>query len=342
MGSKNTKKYKMKFIDISANEQKEILEYVSQHTGLKPAIIEKDWWVTAVLRAIFQLPYSKHISFKGGTSLSKCWGIIERMSEDIDIAINREYLGFCGELSKTQISDKLSRASCSFVREQMQYDIARQLEAEGISTELFQVSVNITPVTTTDPEIIMVSYKSVTDDLLYIKPSVKIEVSGRSMSEPIKQVEIASIIDSAVLQAPFAEEKFSIRAVTPHRTFLEKLFLLHEEFAKEQTQIRVDRMTRHLYDIVKIIETPIAKEALNNDELYQSVIEHRRVFIGLKGFDYSTLSKKTLNIVPPPDIIDKWESDYKSMQEDMIYGDSLSFSELIEKVSQLNNYINQH
>ena len=261
------------------------------------------------------------------------------MSEDIDIAIDREYLGFSGELSKTQISDKLRRASCSFVREQMQYDIAKQLEANGISNELFEVSVNVTPITTTDPEIIMVTYKSVTEDLPYIMPSVKIEVSGRSMTEPIAPVQIESIIDKVIPQAPFKEDKFSVRAVIPQRTFLEKLFLLHEEFAKEQ--IRVDRMTRHLYDIVKIIETPIAKEALNDDKLYQSVIEHRRLFIGLKGFDYSTLNKKTLNIVPSSNVIDKWENDYKSMQEDMIYGQSLSFRELIDKVIKLNHDINQ-
>lgn len=331
----------MKFIETSSTEQKEILGYIQENTGLKSAIIEKDWWVTTVLRAIFVLPYSNHISFKGGTSLSKCWGLIERMSEDIDIAIDREYLGFGGELSKTQISDKLRRATCSFVREQMQLDIAKQLEANGISKELFQVSVNVTPITTTDPEIIMVTYKSVTEDLPYIMPSVKIEVSGRSMAEPVAPVPIESIIDRVISQTPFKEEKFSVRAVTPQRTFLEKLFLLHEEFAKKKEEIRVDRMTRHLYDIVKIIETPIAKEALYDDELYQSIIEHRRVFIGLKGFDYSTLNKKTLNIVPSSNVINKWENDYKSMQENMIYGASLPFRELIDKIVKLNHYINQ-
>ena len=208
MGAKNIKKCNMKFIEISSEEQKAILDYVQENTGLKSAIIEKDWWVTAVLRAIFMLPYSEHISFKGGTSLSKCWGLIERMSEDIDIAIDREYLGFSGELSKTQISDKLRRASCSFVREQMQYDIAKQLEANGISNELFEVSVNVTPITTTDPEIIIVTYKSVTEDLPYIMPSVKIEVSGRSMKEPIAPVQIESIIDKVIPQAPFKEDKF--------------------------------------------------------------------------------------------------------------------------------------
>ena len=73
-----------------------------------------------MLKAIFSLPYAEHLSFKGGTSLSKCWHLIERFSEDVDIAISREFLGFSGELSRTQVSDKLRRAACSFVRETMQ------------------------------------------------------------------------------------------------------------------------------------------------------------------------------------------------------------------------------
>ena len=147
--------------------------------GLHLQIIEKDWWVTAVLRALFALPYAEHISFKGGTNLSKCWHLISRMSEDADIAIDREYLGFNGKLSKTQISDKLRRASCSFVRERLQYDLAEQLIRDGISKDAFTVSVNITPVTTTDPEIIEVAYHPAFDDNVYIRPKVIIEVSGR-------------------------------------------------------------------------------------------------------------------------------------------------------------------
>ena len=80
--------------------------------------------------------------------MSKCWRLIQRMSEDIDIAIDREFLGFSGQLSKTQISDRLRRASCSFVRERLQYELAEQMIKDGISKELFKVHVNITPIST--------------------------------------------------------------------------------------------------------------------------------------------------------------------------------------------------
>jgi len=153
----------MKYTDLSTEDKRDIINRVQAETGLNRQMIEKDWWVTAVLRALFALPYAEHITFKGGTNLSKCWHLISRMSEDIDIAIDREYLGFSGKLSKTQISDKLRRASCSFVREKLQFDLKEQLIKDGIKESDFNVSVNITPITTTDPETIEVEYQPTFD-----------------------------------------------------------------------------------------------------------------------------------------------------------------------------------
>lgn len=330
----------MKFINIPAPERKALLDNMQTIIGLKPAIIEKDWWVTTVLRALFELPYAQHISFKGGTGLSKCWGLIERMSEDIDIGITREFLGFEGRLSKTQISDKLRRAACSFVRERLQFDLKEQLLKDGIDPSQFNVRVDITPISTTDPEVVWVEYKSVADGVAYIPPVVKIEVSGRSMAEPVAEVAIESLIDKAAPNAKFHEPKVYVRAVLAKRTFLEKIFLLHEEFSKEATLIRVDRMSRHLYDVHRIMQTSIAEEAIADDELYQTVIEHRRTFIGLRGFDYSTLQKPTLSFLPPKDIQAAWKKDYETMQQEMIYGASVSFEKIISDLTKLNNLIN--
>lgn len=331
----------MKYTDLSADEQREVIRRVQAENRLQLQIIEKDWWVTAVLRALFSLPYSEHISFKGGTNLSKCWNLIERFSEDADIAIDREYLGFGGTLSKTQISDKLRRAACSFVRETLQYDLTDKLIENGVSADKFRVNVNITPVTTTDPEIIEVEYQSAFNTLPYIRSKVIIEVSGRSMNEPVVSVGVSSFIDDVFTNAPFAEPKFDVRAVVPERTFLEKVFLLHEEFSKPSDLIRTERMSRHLYDIVQIMGTPIVERALLDENLYKTVIDHRRMFIGLKGFDYSTLLPQTLSIVPQGEIREQWKEDYKVMQETMIYGDSPSFDELIIKIQALNDRIRQ-
>ena len=88
------------------------------------------------------------------------------------------------------------------------------------------------------------------------------------------------MIDQVYPKAPFAEPKFNVRAVLPGRTFLEKIFLLHEEFAKPKDLIRVKRMSRHIYDIGQILKTPIAERSIRNERLYRQVVEHRRTFIG--------------------------------------------------------------
>lgn len=134
---------------------------------------------------------------------------------------------------------------------------------------------------------------------------------------------------------------FEVRAVAPQRTFLEKVFLLHEEFSKPKEHIRTERMSRHLYDIGQMMNFPIAEEALNNKALYISVIEHRKTFIGLKGFDYQTLYPQTLNIILPEAIYDAWKKDYEVMQETMIYGESLPFDKLASKIRALNERIHK-
>ena len=329
------------YTDLTVAKRKELLtEVTTKYNNLPAQSIEKDWWVTMVLRALFSSKYAPHISFKGGTSLSKCFGIIDRFSEDVDIAISREFLGFSGELSKTQVSDRLRRASCSFVREVLPDEITAQLIALGIPQAEFEVKVNVTSVTTTDPEIVEVHYKSIFENIDYVRDKVLIEVSGRSMSEPTESVEVCSMIAQALPNIKYADPKFSLTAVSPKRTFIEKACLLHEEFAQTTRAVRVQRMSRHLYDLERLASCGVAKETLADSDLYRAVIEHRRKFIGLKGFDYSELLPQNISFVPPANIIGSWRDDYRAMQQSMIYGESLDFDELIARISELNTRFN--
>lgn len=326
----------MKFIDLPVAAQQNFMRVLNEKTGLDPQVIEKDWWVTAVLRALFALPYSDALSFKGGTSLSKCWNLIERFSEDVDVAVSREFLGFTGELSRTQVSDKLRRSACSFVREQLQYDLGSKMIEQGINEDLFKIKVNITPVTTTDPERIEIHFTPNFSGNPYIKSMVILEVSGRSMSEPLQSKNLRSILEDNFPDMSFVETPVAVNAVIPERTFLEKICLLHEEFLHDAKNIRVERMSRHLYDIIKIADTEIAGRAIGDKELFHSIVEHRRKFIGLKGIDYSTLAAGKINIIPPEQVIGQWRKDYEAMQEVMIYGESLPFDALINRITELN------
>ena len=263
------------------------------------------------------------------------------------MAINREFFGFFGDtFTIKQISKNLRKACCKFCRDTLQFDLAKQLIADGIPENLFSVSMNITEVTTIDPEKIFITYKSLLAENQtyntknYIKPVVILEISGRSMKEPLETVEIKSFIDETFTDRPFANKPFPISTVVPERTFLEKVCLLHEEFSKSSEQVRVERMSRHLYDLERMMETPIAEKALSNTDLYKSIIAHRRMFIAMKDFNYDTLFPATINIIPPQNVIAKWEEDYNKMQT-MIYGESLPFNKLIDKIKQLNERINQ-
>ena len=325
----------MKFVEIPVDIQAQTIDKVQKRYGMPEQVIEKDWWVSAVLRALFALPYAERMSFKGGTSLSKCWDIISRFSEDIDIAVDREFLGYGGELSRTQVSDKLRRAACSFVREKLQFDLREKMIEQGVPAGKFSVNVNITPVTTVDPEVINVEYDSIFETLPYVKNAVKIEVSGRSMNEPLEDVALRSIIEDTLPDAAFSESKFIVPTVKPERTFLEKICLLHEEFRKECDDVRVSRMSRHLYDIVMIMKTPVADRALADKGLFASIVEHRRKFIGLKGFDYSTLCAEKISIIPPESVAGKWREDYVTMCKTMMYGDYPEFDKLMVSIREL-------
>ena len=330
----------MKYSQLTQKQKQLVINQVAESTNYHPDIIEKDWWVTQVLRAVFSLPYSEHLSFKGGTSLSKCWHLIERFSEDIDIAVSRDFLGYGGNLTRTQISDKLRRAACSFVREKMQFDLHDALIKQGIAEDAFVVKVNVTSVTTTDPETIEVEYQSAFSESEYIRHCVLIEVSGRSMQQPVKCEAIQSFIDQYLPDSAVAEEAFSIpNVVTPERTFLEKVFLLHEEFSKPQQEIRTRRMSRHMYDIVSMMKAGVDDRALNDEELYRSIVEHRRQFINLKGFDYDTLYPAGLNIIPSESVEDMWRKDYEQMRLSMIYGEAPTFNEILVELARLQEHI---
>jgi predicted nucleotidyltransferase component of viral defense system len=104
----------MNWNQLNVDEKLKTLEDVKKRHKFELFIIEKDWWVVQTLRLITQMDIAQHTVFKGGTSLSKAWGLIDRFSEDIDLAINREFFGFSGDISRTQVG-KLKDASSKYI-----------------------------------------------------------------------------------------------------------------------------------------------------------------------------------------------------------------------------------
>ena len=161
------------------------------------------------------------------------------------------------------------------------------------------------------------------------------------MAEPVQSVSIQSQIDAVLSQATIVQPAFDVNVVIPERTFLEKVMLLHEEFAKPMAEVRTERMSRHLYDLQRMLHTDIAQSALSNEALYRAVVEHRRKFINLRDFNYDTLYPKHLSLEIPTNVLELWRKDYETMQRTMIYGQSVAFDELLAEIRQLNLRISE-
>lgn len=325
------------WLTLTNEKRRELLNQAAAQTGLPEIAIEKDWWVTVALQACFELTYSPQIVFKGGTSLSKGWNLIERFSEDIDLAIDRKLFGFDGDMSKNQIKN-LRKKSCEFISSVFLDDLTKQLTEWNIIDDCKLLAQPIAD-SDKDPQTVEIYYNSVFDRSDYLPQRVLIEVSSRSLIEPSDQREINSILNAA-FPNQIASTAFSVSTVLPQRTFLEKIFLLHEEFSQEAKKIRIERLSRHLYDLEKLMDTKYGKMAIADAALYKGIVAHREKFNSLRGIDYSNHCPDKIKIIPPETVIKQWETDYLAMSQNMIYGDTLNFDKLIGRLQELQERIN--
>ena len=328
----------------STDERIAMVQAVASDKDIEDNAVEKDWWVTIVLKALFNITGGDRMLFKGGTSLSKGWSLINRFSEDIDIAIDRNFflqdLGydFAACRNNTQMR-KLRKASRDYIHGTLSPALDNELKEMGIA------DYTVENVTTTgfpptpidhdsDPTVIYVNYQSIfPTSLRRIDSRVKIEISCLSMSEPFEEKEISSLIHDKFPEDD-SEASSIIKTVTPARTFLEKAFLLSEEFHKEKP--RSMRMSRHLYDLDRIMDTEYGREALSDGELYKAIVEHRRKFYHLGYVNYDDDYPDKIDFIPKGNVLDAFRNDYETnMVDGYIYGEAKSFDELTERMKEL-------
>ena len=156
------------------------------------------------------------------------------------------------------------------------------------------------------------------------------------MDEPTELRPIRSLIGESFDDEDTDAESF-VRTVVPIRTFLEKLFLFAEEFQKEKP--RSVRMSRHLYDLEKLMDTEYGKEALSNRTLYDAIVEHRKAYYALKYVNYDLHAPSTINFTIPESVIGAWQDDYADMRRFFIYGESLEFDALMHKMKELQERV---
>ena len=336
-----------KWIDFSIEERKAMIQGVVETRPIDEAAVEKDWWVTAVLYAIFHTSVAEHLLFKGGTSLSKGWNIISRFSEDIDLALSRDFflnvknLSCANCASNTQIHH-LREKGQDFLFGEFKDELIEILANMGLDVAVFtendMLCENGVPRKVPhdkDPSVLYVQYKSIYDSqATYAIPTVKVEISVLSMSEPYEMKRISSLIEQTYKdEGVDADLVQTIRTVSPARTFLEKAFLLCEEFQKDTP--RTYRMTRHFYDLEKLMQTSYCEMALNDTILYREVVEHRRKFYHVGYVDYDKELPANIQILPNEELISAYEADYNEMKESFIYVQPLDFQELMSRIELL-------
>ena len=327
-----------KFLTLTKEQRAAVFERVGASVGLPMQAVEKDFWVTVILQAVFSLPVAHHLIFKGGTSLSKAWGLISRFSEDIDLAVNPIALGAAeGDLTKKQIK-KLRKASSLFVSEQLTPMLCAKINEMGMSAFL---NIEAQPNgegdnTYPEPRQIYIRYQSVFEKpLTYLRPDVVLEVSARSLIEPAMPTHVSCILADYIPIQPTCDAV--VHTAIPAKTMVEKMFLLHELFSVPGHGTRAERKSRHLYDLYQMMQQDFAQEAITNDALWESIRHHREVFTSVQGVDYSGDVRQRICLLPREDIVAIWQSDYETMRSSMIHGSAPTWDELIEQITILQN-----
>ena len=327
----------MNWYKLSYNEKQEVLSAVAAKVRLPAFVVEKDWWVVQTLQLITQMDVANQIVFKGGTSLSKAWGLIDRFSEDIDLAINREFFGYSGDISRTQVG-KLKDASNKYLSNTFLSDLRNMFVNAGFEDVMLDVVDIKNP--DDDPVKIAVTFPIVAQYSSYVQPRVLLEIGSRSLMEPSTPCKFRSMIGDSFSDRIFADENIEICCVNPERTFLEKLFLLHEEHQRPREKMSIQGKSRHLYDIYKISQTPFAEKAINDKVLYGSIVAHRERFTKLGGVDYKLHYPPNLKPIPPEDLLPIWQNDFNDLTNNMIMDKDISFVEVLDAIIQISNSIN--
>ncbi|MDO8975047.1 nucleotidyl transferase AbiEii/AbiGii toxin family protein [Reyranella sp.] len=335
------------FLALPAPRRQLAFQQVDETMGLQAVSVEKDFWVCWTLRELFTLPdIGNHLTFKGGTSLSKAWKFIQRFSEDIDLVVDKDVLSFAGDAAPDRAPssnqrkarlEKLMDACRAWVQGRLQPALAARItEALGGPGWTLEVDSEMP-----DGQCLLFHYPSVfaAGTAGYVRPVVKIELGARSDDWP---GEGKSIQPYVIEQFPALDRDaaFNVRVLAAERTFWEKACLLHEETFRPADKPRKLRMARHYYDLWCLLRAGVGDRALADTALFQRVAEHRELFFRYTWVDYDTHRPGTFRLSPPADQLADWREDYRQMLGPMFFGDTPTFEDMMTAVTAFEKTFN--
>lgn len=345
----------LRVIAANPDDRRGLFLATANRLGTPLQNVEKDFWVSWVLDLLFngRDAGEPRLLFKGGTSLSKAYGLISRFSEDIDITVFREDIGhdvhvgdlegLSGKQQRLRL-ERIKQACQTYIQGQLRERLNRQIETAFLKAG---ISYSDAPVMEdpddADRQTLLVRYPSVsTDGEEYVKPTVKIEAGAKSALDPhrpaIIHPYVADDMPSANLVVP------GVVTIDAERTFWDKVVILHglRRWHDNRGALRQHghRISRHYYDIYKLIYSPVGKNAAADHALALDCARHALMFFNSPDLDLLSARPGTFAITPTSGMVDALRRDYQAMLG-MIFGEVPEFSDVLNAVEKLEHEINR-
>ena len=329
---------------MSPERRGEIFTETAARLGIADAIAEKDFWVCWVLQQLFTIAsLSERLLFKGGTSLSKIYKVIQRFSEDIDLAVDFAALGFTGDNDPRRA--KLSRTQRQRILDNMLAVCREYIAGEFITTLRARCEEILGPdsdwellVDAGQPDNVLFRYPSSATPHEYVRPRVVLELGTHAEFIPHGTFGIRSFVAEEFPKL-VEDAEVSVKALLAERTFWEKATILHAEFHRPAEKLTPARYSRHYYDLAMMAQSAIREEALADRELLAAVVQHKQIFYAATWARYELAHPPTLMLYPHADRMQDLRKDYRQMAG-MIFGQAPTFDSILQTLQKLQNEIN--
>ena len=331
------------FLTLSADDRREALAVAADRSGRPLHLLEKDVWVVWTLATLFGSDLGEHLVFKGGTSLSKAYRVIQRFSEDVDLtydirAIAPDLVGENGEaLPKNRSEEKRWSKAVRHRLPEWVDGIVRPLLADAIDRQSLPTTLRV------EGEKLFVDYEATAAGSGYVAPSVMLEFGARSTGEPASPRDV--VCDAAGLIEDVEFPRAPPRVMHVERTVWEKATAMHVFCLQER--LRGERFARHWHDVVRLDDAGIATAALDDRDLAGAVARHKSMFFAEKAadgeaIDYDAAVGGKLQLAPTGEARTALATDYARMVEDgLLLGDAEPFEALIERCADIAERANR-
>jgi hypothetical protein len=332
---------KLNFLKLPSDERRLYIEQAAFQRNISPVIMEKDFFVCWLLSILFESEFAESLVFKGGTSLSKIFGAINRFSEDIDLSLSPTFLGLPETAANRSQADKWWRKAEEACDNAVHTQIMSMLRtsALGLFGKSEMARFEFLKDAQTKSPIILFHYpSSLPTGFAYIKRSVKLEFGSLTDQQPTGRYPIRPWIAETFPMA-FPDWQCEVVALEIERTFWEKATILHAEYHRPLDKPMRDRFSRHYADTAALTNHSKAIKAIDHHDLRDRVVSWKNLFFPESWANYTQAKPGTFHLVPRVERLSELRRDYQLMH-DMYLTAPVNFDDILSDLIELEHRIN--